>query len=165
MARARRAIGQAPRNERGVTTVEFALLSVPLFLLVFGVIDFGLGIWTYNNLSQAVTQGAREAIVRGAQSTLGQPGGPGNGGPGRSVSVTCAESPPASSIAGQVCTYAHPLDSAKLTVTITWGCDPCLVGSPVTVNAAYVFEPVLSTLFPLAINLRSEATMRVACCQ
>jgi Flp pilus assembly protein TadG len=155
------------REERGVSTVEFALIAVPVLLLVFGVLDFGLGIWTWNNLSQAVNQGVREAIVRGAGSPLGQPGDPGNDIAGGSWTGTCATAFPSSSIAGQVCTFARALDPSRLSVTITWqSCAPsCLVGpSTVTVGAHYQFEPLLSRLFPFTINLRSQATMRVACC-
>lgn len=168
MGQLRTGIVEAHRDVRGVSTVEFALIAIPLFLLVFGVLDFGFGIWTYNNLSQAVNQGAREAIVRGAESPLGQPGDPGNGVAGGSWTGNCATALPSDSIAGQVCTFARSLDPSRLNVTITWrGCAPsCLVGpSAVTVGAQYQFEPLLSRLFPFTIQLRSQATMRIACCR
>ena len=147
-------------DETGVTAVEFSLLVLPLCLLVFGVVDFGLGIWTYNNLSQAVNQGAREAIVRGAGSTLGTPLDAGNNG-----SFSCSSPPPAGSIAGQVCSSAVPLDPNKLSGTVSWTCPTCGVSSQVTVSGRYDFEPILKELFPVAMTLKSEATMRVACCK
>lgn len=153
---------KAKNDERGVSTVEFALLLIPFLLLVFGVADFGLGVWAYNNLSQAVQEGAREAIVRGAGSTLGSPGDDGNNG-----ARTCADSLPSGSIAAQVCTHAHPLNPSSFIVTITWDCpfEQCGVTRTVKVGGQYLFEPILRDVFPFpSINLRSEATMHVACC-
>ncbi len=153
---------KAENDQRGVSTVEFALLLIPFLLLVFGVADFGLGIWAYNNLSQSVQQGAREAIVRGAGSPLGGPGDEGNNG-----ARTCADSLPLASIAAQVCTHAHPLNPGNFTVTIDWDCpfQQCGVTRTVTVAGRYLFEPILSDVFHFpSINLRSEARMRLACC-
>jgi len=153
---------KARRDERGVSTVEFALLLIPFLLLVFGVVDFGLGVWAYNNLSQAVQQGAREAIVRGSGSPLGGPGDDGNNG-----ARTCADSLPTGSVAAEVCTHAHPLNPGNFTVTVTWNCpfEQCGVTRTVTVGGQYLFEPMLRDVFPFpSINLRSQATMHVACC-
>src|SRR3954462_14142851 len=51
------------RNERGTAVVEFALVSIPLFLLVLGIVDFGRALNYYNNLTQLAAQGARSAVV------------------------------------------------------------------------------------------------------
>ena len=50
-------------SERGTALVEFALIAPLLFLLVFGVIEFGRALNYYNDLTQLSGQGARSAIV------------------------------------------------------------------------------------------------------
>jgi Flp pilus assembly protein TadG len=160
MLRLLRALLPSHRDERGVTAVEFSLLTIPLFVLTVGVFDFGLGIWAYNNLSQATNDAARYAVVRGAFSSLGASTDPGNSG-----SMTCAAPPPAGSIIERACLFARPLDPSKLTVTVTWPGAKTVVGT-VQVRAEYLFEPILRNVFPFpTMNLKSQATMRIACCQ
>ena len=160
-------------HERGASAVEFALVAPVFFLLIFGIVDFGLGIWTYNNLSQAVREGARYAIVRGAGSDIGEVG-PAMEGP-----ITCFPPPAAGSVASKVCEAAFPLDASKLTVTAEWGCgilgdpDDCYndsflgsnsTGKLMKVSATYVYKPFLIDLIPVTINLRSTSRMYIACC-
>lgn len=52
------------RDERGASAVEFALLVLPLSLLVFGIIAFGIMLSFRQTLSQAATEGARAAAVQ-----------------------------------------------------------------------------------------------------
>jgi Flp pilus assembly protein TadG len=51
------------RSERGTAVVEFALIAPLLFLLVFGIIEFGRILNAYNQLTQLAGQGARAAAV------------------------------------------------------------------------------------------------------
>ena len=55
--------------------VEFALVVPWFFLLLFGIIEAGQFIFYYETLSNATREGARYAIVNGA-NTLGCPSGP-----------------------------------------------------------------------------------------
>jgi Flp pilus assembly protein TadG len=55
-----RALG---RNERGTALVEFALIAPLLFLLLFGIIDFGRALDYYNQVTQLAGQAARAAAV------------------------------------------------------------------------------------------------------
>jgi Flp pilus assembly protein TadG len=48
---------------RGVAAVEFALILLPLLLMVLGIIDGGRMLWTQNSLQYAVEQAARCAVV------------------------------------------------------------------------------------------------------
>jgi len=50
-------------SERGTAVVEFALIAPILFLLVFGILDFGRLLNYYNQETQLVGQGARAAAV------------------------------------------------------------------------------------------------------
>jgi Flp pilus assembly protein TadG len=51
------------RSERGAAMVEFAIVLPVLVLLVGGIIDLGRLLYTYNNLTSAVREGARLAAV------------------------------------------------------------------------------------------------------
>lgn len=44
---------------RGAAAVEFALVLIPLVLLVFGVAEFGRALYQYNTLAKAVRDSAR----------------------------------------------------------------------------------------------------------
>lgn len=50
-------------DQRGTAVVEFALVAPILFLLVFGILDFGRALNYYNQLTQLSGQGARAAVV------------------------------------------------------------------------------------------------------
>lgn len=50
-------------DERGAAAIEFALVMVPLLLIVFGIISFGVMLSFRQTLSQAATEGARAAAV------------------------------------------------------------------------------------------------------
>ena len=50
-------------NQRGTALVEFALIAPLLFLLIFGIVDFGRALDYYNQLTQLAGQGARAAAV------------------------------------------------------------------------------------------------------
>ena len=53
-------------NARGVVAVEMALVSIPLFTLLFGIIATGQVMWRQNALSASVAQAARCASVNPA---------------------------------------------------------------------------------------------------
>jgi Flp pilus assembly protein TadG len=57
------------RRRRGQALVEFALVLPILLLMIFGIVDAGRLIYTYNTVSNAARDGARVAIVN--QSTSG----------------------------------------------------------------------------------------------
>jgi|SRR5579859_4822 len=50
---------QLYKARRGVAALEFALLSVPLLLLVFGTIEFGRLLWTQQALEMTAIEAAR----------------------------------------------------------------------------------------------------------
>ncbi len=51
------------RRERGAALVEFAIVFPLLFLLVSGMIDFGMSFVNLNSTRQGVREGARQAVV------------------------------------------------------------------------------------------------------
>jgi Flp pilus assembly protein TadG len=54
------------RGRRGNVLVEFAIITPLLAILMCAIIDFALAMFTLNNLTNAVRQGARAAAIRSA---------------------------------------------------------------------------------------------------
>jgi Flp pilus assembly protein TadG len=62
---------RSPRHERGAAAVEFALIAPLLFMLIFGIINFGLA-WSQKEVFiQAAREGARYAAVACESSSCG----------------------------------------------------------------------------------------------
>lgn len=51
------------RQQRGITTVEFAIVGAVLFTVLFGVIEFGRALFVANSLVESTRRGARVAAV------------------------------------------------------------------------------------------------------
>ena len=51
-------------SSRGAAMVEFAIVLPVLLLMVFGIVDFGRALYTLNNLTAAVREGARLASTQ-----------------------------------------------------------------------------------------------------
>ncbi|MEZ0000486.1 TadE/TadG family type IV pilus assembly protein [Sinorhizobium fredii] len=54
---------RAWRNQSGATAVEFAIVCLPLLLLILGVIDFGRAFYVRNELSYAADFAARQVLI------------------------------------------------------------------------------------------------------
>jgi Flp pilus assembly protein TadG len=107
-------------NERGTAVVEFALVAPLLFLLVFGIVNFGRALDYYNQMTQLAAQGARAAAVDQ---------NPDGSGP-----------PTASSIQSQLATTYTGQPELKNGEVICITQAPSAVGQPVTVKASFVFN-------------------------
>jgi Flp pilus assembly protein TadG len=99
------------RGERGQAMVEFALVLPILLTVVWGCIEFGRAYWTYQQLSAAVSEGARTAAVS------------------RSVAF------PSTTVTTAVRNAAPNLTASNLTVTTT--STPWTPGQSVTVTGTY----------------------------
>lgn len=51
------------KRQIGLATVEFALIGLLFFIILFGVIEFGRLLFTWNTLAEATRRGARLAAV------------------------------------------------------------------------------------------------------
>lgn len=51
-------------KQRGVTIAEFALVLLPLMLLLFGIIETGRLFWTYASLNHALEESVRRGMVQ-----------------------------------------------------------------------------------------------------
>jgi hypothetical protein len=116
------------RSERGTAVVEFALIALPLCLIVFGILDFGRALNYYNNMTQLAGQGARAASVN--QNPNGGAATPtGGGSPSFQQVLAC------NGASGEL----------RKGVSITIPSAPANVGDPVTITASYQFHflPIL----------------------
>lgn len=52
------------RSDRAAALVEFAIVLPILLIIVFGIVDFGRALYTANNLTSAVREGARLASTQ-----------------------------------------------------------------------------------------------------
>lgn len=147
---------QSPRllkRSRGQSLVEFSLTLPILLMLVFGIVDFGLGLRSYISLSNAVREGARYASV-------GNPVG---------VESDC-DGTTNNTVYGRVCVASGGLDLTDLNpdVTLPQGVGP---GNSVIVSADYTYQFVTPIgdligffsggVFPSSVNLSSSANMRL----
>ena len=139
------------RRESGQALVEFALVSIVFFIIVFGTIDVGQAVWNYNTLAQATREGTRYAIVHGAAST--DPSGPGSAyytAPDTDTKVTEA-----------VEEFASGLDSSRLTILAEWPDGTTDGGSTIQVTSQYQYEPIFGFLSMLSFTMTSSSTMEI----
>lgn len=142
------------RSERGTAVVEFALIAPLLFLLVFGIIEFGRILNTYNELTQIAGQGARAAAVNRNPdgTTIAAASGTVKDVPcgGQTYSIQC-----------QLSNYYAKNDAlSNVSVCIPTSGLPAAVGQPVTVRAKYVYN-FITGLFGFAhITLTATQTER-----
>jgi Flp pilus assembly protein TadG len=129
------------RSERGTAVVEFALVAPLLFVVLFGIIDFGRALNYYNNLTQIAGQGARAAAVNQNPS----------GGPPSGTSIQDA--------------LKSAVGSPELQkgITVCIPTVPASPGAPVTVTASFTFHfiPLVGKIdLPLSASqtVRSEAS-------
>jgi Flp pilus assembly protein TadG len=150
------ALGRAAsfvRCQTGVAVIEFALLLVPLLLIVFGIVDFGRAMNYKNELTQLANQAARYAAVNR------DPNNPGNG----SLHFSCAALRTYLSDPKNLDTNEIFGTSGKGTVQVTSG---ATVGDPVTILLKTDFDviPFLGTEAlggQGSIKLAGNATMRL----
>ena len=141
------------QSSKGQSLVELSLTLPILLILVFGIIDFGLGMRSYISLANSVREGARFAAV-------GNPAGE----PSDCDGVTNT------TVYGRVCvaTGGLNLDELEPSVTYPSGIGP---GKSVVVSADYTYNfvtPLGDLLdffsggsFPTTIELSSSTDMRL----
>ena len=110
-------------SQRGTAVVEFALIAPLLFLLIFGIVDFGRALDYYNQLTQLAGQGARAAAVN------------------RNPDGTALSSANHYSIQQQLATtYTKQPELRNGIVVCIMSPVPANPGDPVTVKATYKFN-------------------------
>jgi len=142
------------RSERGTAVVEFALIAPLLFLVVFGIIEFGRILNAYNDMTQLAGQGARAAAVSR------NPDGTAVGTSIGTVDDTDCGSAGQVSIQCQLSKFYAKRDSLSGVSTCITSPVPTAVGQPVTVRTSYAYH-FTTGLFGLGtITLSSTQTER-----
>lgn len=149
------------RNEQGSVSVEFALISILLFLIVFGILEFGILMFDKHILTNASREGARAGIVMRAQFDY-------NGTTINRVSDDEIEK--------EVEQYAQQFmvnfkGSSNLDITVSPdeasrgvpdGSVPPSFGTPLVVTVTYPFDFLfISSLGVKQIPLKAETRMRM----
>jgi hypothetical protein len=116
------------RGERAQSLVEFAFVVPMLLILVFGIIDFGLGLRAYISVSSATREGARYAAVGNPAGTFT------SGGSGDCNGSTTT------TVIGKTCNTLNGLDLENVEdVTVTYP-DGKAPGESVVVEMEYEYE-------------------------
>jgi TadE-like protein len=150
--RFRRLIG----SERGTAIVEFALIAPILFLLVFGIVEFGRALNYYNDLTQLAGQGARAAVV--SRNPDGSAVGTGNADcPANNQTIQCQIAktyPTDAELKDGISVCLGILNPSTQVIEAPSGTPP--TGTPITVRTKFTFQP-LTSFFP-SITLTSTQT-------
>jgi Flp pilus assembly protein TadG len=57
-------------HQKGAETVEFAMLALLFFAIIFAIIEFGRALFVWNALTEATRRGARMAVICPYQSPI-----------------------------------------------------------------------------------------------
>jgi Flp pilus assembly protein TadG len=149
-------------GDEGATLVEFALSCSVLVMMLFGIVEVSLAVYSYDFVSEAARDGARYAIVRGTR---------------------CTGMPDCNATSDQIQTHVRSLnypaiDTSNLTVTATWyqaatappnmtwstcTATPCNVeGNAVKVVVQYPFQLSIPFWPGATINLSNSSQMVIA---
>lgn len=142
------------RRSRGQALVEFALIAPVFFLVLFAIIEAGRFMFYYEILNNATREGARYAIVNGANSLV-CPTGP--AAPG---SVACDTD--GGDVEQRVRDAAFGALGVGVAVTSEWENPPDNSrGATVRVNATYTYTSLVP-LVPLPpITVEAESSLVV----
>lgn len=141
------------RTSSGQSLVELSMLLPILMILVFGIIDFGLGMHSYIVLSNSVREGARFAAVGNPAGTVADCDGITN-----------------DTVYGRLCVTTGNLNLTNLSPSVTYP-DGIAPGNSVIVAADYDYNFITPLgdiidffsvgTFPTTISLSSSADMRL----
>lgn len=140
----------------GTTVIEVALVAPVALILIIGILDIGLAVWSYNNISEAVREGGRYAQIHGSQYATWYAGPPSPPAGTPPASGPVANDP---NVEKAVRKYAF-VNQAKLTVLSSWPSGDNNPNSPVTVEAKYSYSPTL--FFALGtLTLHTQSTVYI----
>ena len=130
------------RGERGAALIEFSLVAVQLFLVLFAIVEFSRIVLVATTVANSARAGVRYAIVHGGTRTGSGIDGP--SGPGST-----------SEIESRVRFYAGAglMNLSRLTVSVTYPDGSNLPGSRVSVGVVYAYDPF--SILPLPVRLGS----------
>lgn len=129
--------------------VEFAFFFILFMMLSLGLMEFGLGVWTYSTITHAARAGARYAIVHGTSNPIADDG----------LTVTQVVERNAVGVITSNLTVATTYDNGTPGTAA-----PNEKGNVVQVQVDYPFQLISGGLvFPgRTLNMRSTARMVIA---
>ena len=135
--------GTPAKSRRGSALVEFALTSVSLLMLIFGVLEMQRMLLVYTTVANSARAGVRYAIVHGSKHIGAGVDGP--SGPGSTTQVKTVVKNFAS---------AGLLTTANLNIDVLYSPsnDP---SSIVTVTVKYAYDPLVGWFTGLKVTLGS----------
>jgi Flp pilus assembly protein TadG len=141
--------GLGAADERGSSSVEFALTAALLFSVVFGVIAISLALYSYNVVAEAAREATRYAIVRGS---------------------ACNSFADCKVTSAQLQTYVKGLafpgiNASNLTAAATWSAYPAggnCAPSASCNNPGNQVKVTVSYQFPLAIPFATSRTLSMS---
>lgn len=143
----RRPLGRAVQDQSGASAVEFGLLAPVLLLLLAGIVDFGLTLNNYLELTDAVRVGARQFAIAGQTTTP------------MSSSTTAIQAAAANLTTANI-TITYSVNGAACTTDAT--CATALTagsGQPASVTATYPCSaPMAGITFLAGCTLTSTTT-------
>ena len=168
-------MNRARKGSRGQALPEFAIVAPMFFMLLFGIIEVGRFVFYYEVLNNATREGARYAIVNGANSltscALGGSTGP--PAPGR---TSC--DPNGDDVVQKVRDAAVGVLGTGITVDRCWwyttcdyvshgACPPAVVplcgdnarGASVTVAASYTYTSLIPIVPLPNITVTAESSL------
>ena len=116
--------GRLHRERRGQSLVEFSLILPVLLIMVFGIIEFGMGIRSYISLTNATREGARFAAV----------GNPAGSFPSQCNGTTTT------TVIGRTCVAVEGLNRANMTSVEVAYPNGQAPGESVIVSADYTYN-------------------------
>jgi Flp pilus assembly protein TadG len=148
------------RLERGQSAIEFALTIVMLVVLLVGMLELTMFVYTYSALADAAKEGVRYAIVHGASGT--SPSGP-SGVAQTSAWGACNSSDSGTdSVVNAVQRYAA-LSLHSTTAIHVFVCYPDKSNSPgssVEVSVNYLYQPLFGLGWP-KVNVAANSAGRI----
>ena len=129
-------------RQRGSALVEFSLVGVQLFLVLFAIIELGRMVLVSSTMAHAARTAVRYAIVHGGTRTGTGVDGP--SGPGSTVQIVA-----------NINRYASTglINTSRLNTTVSYPDGNNAPGSRVIVSIVYPYDPF--SVLPLHVNLGS----------
>jgi TadE-like protein len=138
---------------RGQAQVEFVLSILFVIMLIFGVLELVLLVYTYDVLADSAKEGVRYAVVHGTDSA--NCSGPGGGG------VSCTDSS-GGNVQTTVTQYAQYSfhNTSSMTVTVTYPDASSVPPSRVQVQINYPYQPFFGMGWP-TVTVKAAAAGRI----
>ena len=150
------------RREKGQALVEFSLVALIFFTVLFGLIEGARLIYTNNMLNNAAREGARTGSVQAGW--IGQSGNGCNSPEGQICPPQASFGTNILAAANRELIGANPLIASNLTLkcgAVAPSAAACIPGVKLVVTATYTYVPFLPVISRTNIQLTASSTMLI----